>query len=87
MWGLLQDHVVEVRAVIANSSIITASEKKYSEIFWAIKGAAASFAVVTPFKVRTQEAPGRMIDYKFALDLGKWTEIAQNFKAWQRFIS
>jgi hypothetical protein len=87
MWGSLLDHVVEVRAVIANSSIVTASEKENPDLFWALKGAGSSFAIVTSFKLRTQEAPGQMVNYKFAFDFSDWSNIARNFKAWQNFVS
>lgn len=87
MWGSLLDHVVEVRAVIANGTVITANDKENSDIFWAIKGAGSSFAIVTSFKLRTQESPKKMINYKFAFDFRDWKDIANTFKSWQKFVS
>ena len=38
-YGLLLDFLVEAELVIANGSVITASDKQNSEVFWALRGA------------------------------------------------
>ncbi|EHL01268.1 putative Reticuline oxidase-like protein [Glarea lozoyensis 74030] len=50
MWGSAMDHVLEYEVVLANSSIVKASATKYPEVFWAMKGAGASFGIVTNFR-------------------------------------
>jgi FAD/FMN-containing dehydrogenase len=57
MWGSALDHVEEVQVVLANSSIIRASEIENPDVFFALKGAGASFGVITEFKVRTEPEP------------------------------
>ena len=44
MWGSALDHVQEVEVVLANSSIVRASEKQNSDVFFALKGAGARYA-------------------------------------------
>lgn len=61
-WGLVLDHV-EVEVVLANSSIVRAPETQKQDVFFAIKGAAASFGIVIEFKVRTEEAGGSVFLY------------------------
>jgi FAD/FMN-containing dehydrogenase len=51
MWGSALDHVEEVEVVLANSSIVRASDTQNQDIFWALKGAGASFGIITEFKV------------------------------------
>jgi len=53
MWGAALDHIEAVEVVLADSSIVRASATRYADVFWAIKGAGASFGVVTEFVVRT----------------------------------
>jgi FAD/FMN-containing dehydrogenase len=86
-WGLALDHVEEVEVVLANSSIVRASDTHNQDVFFAIKGAAASFGIVTEFKVRTEEAPGLAVQYSFQFNLGTPAEKAKLVKDWQAFIA
>jgi hypothetical protein len=86
-WGLALDHVEEVEVVLANSSIVRASNNQNQDVFFAIKGAAASFGIVTEFKVRTEEAPGLAVQYSFTFNLGTPYEKAKVVKDWQAFIA
>ena len=87
MWGTALDHVLSAQVVLADGSVITASDDDNKEIFFAIKGAAASFGIVTEFVVRTQAAPPGGIRYSFSVELGSFTSMAQTFKNWQKVIS
>jgi FAD/FMN-containing dehydrogenase len=87
MWGALLDHIEEVEVVLANSTVVRASEKQYPDIFFAVKGAAASFGIVTEFKFRTQEEPGKAVLYSYTFQGGSIQEKANVFKKWQRLIS
>ena len=49
-FGAALDHIVEVEVVLANSSIVTAWDAQNQDIFFAIKGAASGFGIVTEFK-------------------------------------
>jgi hypothetical protein len=87
MWGTALDHVVEVQVVLADSSIVRASATENPDVFFAIKGAAAGFGVVTEFKVRTHPTPGDAVRYSFSFEGGSFRSVAQTFKDWQSFIS
>ncbi|KAI9930994.1 hypothetical protein ASPWEDRAFT_167054 [Aspergillus wentii DTO 134E9] len=86
-WGSALDHVEEVEVVLANSSIVRASNTENPDVFFAVKGAAASFGIVTEFKVRTEPAPSEAVQYSYTLNLGSAHERARLFKDWQAFIS
>lgn len=87
MWGSALDHVQEVEVVLANSSVIRASDKQNADIFWALKGAGASFGIVTEFKVRTQPEPEKTTLYSYGIQAGSAKEKANAFKKWQKLIS
>ena len=87
MWGTALDHVVEVQVVLADSSIVRASATENPDVFFAIKGAAAGFGVVTEFKVRTHPTPGDAVRYSYSFEGGSFQSMAQSFKDWQSFIS
>jgi hypothetical protein len=86
-FGMALDHVLEVEVVLANGSIVTASETRHSDIFWAIRGAGASFGIVTEFKIRTEPEPGHAVQYSYTFILGDAASRAKLFLDWQRFIA
>jgi hypothetical protein len=86
MWGSALDHVEEVEVVLANSTVVRASEEQNQDIFFAMKGAAAGFGIVTEFKVRTQEEPGEAVLYSYTFQGGSSNSKADAFKKWQKLI-
>ncbi|KAF2463385.1 FAD-binding domain-containing protein, partial [Lindgomyces ingoldianus] len=87
MWGSALDHVQEVQVVLANSTVVRASERENSDVFWALKGAGASFGIITEFKVRTQAEPGESVLYSYSIQAGNAVAKASAFKKWQALIS
>lgn len=79
--------LLSVEIVLANGDIVRANEQKNKDVFWAIRGAGASFGVITEFKVRTEPAPEKMIEYRYSFTVGSWQDMAEAFKAWQAFIA
>ncbi|KAF1834659.1 FAD-binding domain-containing protein [Decorospora gaudefroyi] len=65
-WGLAMDQIVGAEVVLANGTLIKASSTQYPDIFWAVKGAAESFGVVTTFYVQTRAAPASITYFQFA---------------------
>jgi FAD/FMN-containing dehydrogenase len=86
-WGTALDHIQEAEVVLADGSIVRASETQNPDLLFAVKGAAASFGIVTEFKVRTQQAPSLAVQYSYTFNLGSAAEKAQLFRDWQDFIS
>lgn len=87
MWGSALDHVEEVEIVLANATVIRASGKENADILFAVKGAAASFGIVTEFKVRTQAEPSETVLYTYNIQGGSIADKADAFKKWQELIS
>jgi FAD/FMN-containing dehydrogenase len=87
LWGAALDQIVEMEVVLADSSITRCSEAQNPDIFWALKGAGASFGVVTEFVLKTQPEPGEAVQFSYSFTAGKYTSMAGTFKAWQKFVS
>ncbi|KAF2261924.1 FAD-binding domain-containing protein [Lojkania enalia] len=87
MWGSALDHVEEVQVVLANSSIIRASDEQNSDVFFALKGAGASFGIITEFKVRTQAEPKESVLYSYSIQVGSTTDKANAYKKWQALVA
>ncbi|KAL7274613.1 hypothetical protein RUND412_002476 [Rhizina undulata] len=65
MWGLAVDSILELQCVLADGSVITASQTENKELYWALRGAGPSFAIVTTFKMITYPAPPKNIVYNY----------------------
>jgi hypothetical protein len=87
MWGPALDHVVSVQVVLADSRIVRASATENPDVFFAIKGAAAGFGIVTEFTVLTHPAPTKAIRYSYSFEFDSFKSLAQTFKNWQAFVS
>lgn len=86
-FGMALDHIESAQVVLANGSIVTASETQYPDVFFSIKGAGASFGIVTEFTCRTEPEPGTAVEYQYIFNIGDTASRANTFKAWQKFIS
>ncbi|KIJ46864.1 Glucooligosaccharide oxidase [Sphaerobolus stellatus SS14] len=87
MYGLTLDHVLEVEVVLADGTITKASAEENPDLFFAIRGAGASFGVVTSFVFETHPAPTVTTHYSFKLHFSTPQELAAVFLKWQEFLS
>ncbi|KAG8927773.1 hypothetical protein FRC02_007783 [Tulasnella sp. 418] len=62
--GLLLDRVISAEVVLANGTVVLASSDSYDDLFWAIRGAAPSFGIVTQWTFDTLPAPPITINYE-----------------------
>lgn len=80
MWGLLVDTVVKLDVVLANGTAYSVSPTVHPDLFWALRGAGASFAIVTTFHFQTQPAPSVNINYGYTYTFTSATLAASGFQ-------
>jgi FAD/FMN-containing dehydrogenase len=51
-YGLFIDNLLEVKLVLADGKTVIASRHKNSQLFWAIRGAGASFGALLSFNLQ-----------------------------------
>ncbi|KAK4074330.1 FAD binding protein [Trichoderma simmonsii] len=52
LYGTVVDNLVAAKVVIADGSLLTASEKENADLFWAIRGAGHNFGVAVEFTIK-----------------------------------
>jgi hypothetical protein len=85
LYGLALDRVVEAEVVLADGSIVTASEQDNDDLFFAIRGAAWSFGIVTKVKVKT--APALSSVGGIWIIPGNLTANAEVYSQWQELTT
>ncbi|KAF7289457.1 Reticuline oxidase [Mycena chlorophos] len=85
-WGAALDHIIEVEVVLANGTVVRANNETNPDVLFAIKGAGASFGVVTEFVFLTHPQPTSVVQYSYTVELGSYTDMWPTFDAWQTAV-
>jgi len=86
-WGSTLDHIREVEVVLANGTITRANKNQNPDLYFSIRGAGASFGIVTEFVFITHPEPGPIVRYSYTFKLESTQELAQTLAKWQSLVS
>ncbi|KAI4640872.1 uncharacterized protein J4E79_011802 [Alternaria viburni] len=83
--GVGADQIVSAQCVLANGTAVTASANTNPDLFFAIRGAGFSFAIVTEFTMKTAPAPTEITKYAYTIAADDANAFASTFQKWQKF--
>lgn len=84
--GLAVDWIQSATVVLANATVVEASETVNPDLFWAIRGSGSNFGIVSTFKFRTFAAPSQVTVFSVNLPWNSGSAIATGWAAMQDWI-
>lgn len=66
-WGLTLDTIVGMEAVLANGTQVSVNKERHPDLWYALRGAASDFAIITTFHLQTQPAPDQVVNWQYNL--------------------
>ena len=78
------DRIISHQVVLANGTIATTSATQNADLFWALRGAGASYGIITAYTVKTFAAPPSNVLFSFRFDLDV-ADATSTFLAYQQF--
>ena len=79
-WGLTLDTILGLDVVIANGTSIHVTADDYPDLWYALRGAADSFGIITTFYLDTVPAPSSIINFEYIIP-GLYTPAADMTEA------
>lgn len=76
------DNVQSIKVVKADGSISVVSASNEADLYWAMRGAAPSFAIATEFKAKTYQAPPQVYHFELKLNLQNAQQATKAFLAY-----
>ena len=64
-WGLTLDTIVGMDTVLANGTSLYVSKDTSPDLWYAMRGDAADFGIVTTFYLQTQPAPDQVVNWQY----------------------
>ncbi len=66
-WGLTLDTIVGMDAILANGTQVSITKDSNADLWFALRGAASDFAIITTFHLQTQPAPDQVVNWQYNL--------------------
>lgn len=85
--GTSLDVMTSAEVVLANGTIVSVSKTQHSDLFWAVRGAGASFGIVTNFSSQTKPEPENVVNFSFTVSSADAARLSDAFKAYHEITT
>ncbi|KAM5341204.1 hypothetical protein ACJ41O_015313 [Fusarium nematophilum] len=85
--GTSLDVMTAADVVLANGTTVHVSDSKHSDIFWAVRGAGASFGIVTHFYFQTEPEPKEVVNFAMTVSSTNTATLSSAFKAYHKITT
>ena len=80
--GLACDNVISAEVVLADGSIVRASEREHSDLFWGIRGGGGNFGIVTEFEFRLHPLGPTVLAGLAMFPVAQAREVLRGWRDW-----
>ncbi|KAG7294043.1 hypothetical protein NEMBOFW57_004105 [Staphylotrichum longicolle] len=84
--GLALDWMAGATVVLANATVVNASETENQDLFWALRGSGSNFGVVASFRFKTFAAPSLVTTFEVNLPWNNASAIAEGWGRLQEWL-
>ena len=60
-YGMTVDNLVAAEVILADGTLVHASEQQHADLFWALRGGGGNFGIVTRFEFELQPVPAEVL--------------------------
>jgi FAD/FMN-containing dehydrogenase len=80
--GLACDNLISAEVVLADGSVVRASEHDHADLFWGIRGGGGNFGVVTEFEFRLHPLGPIVLAGMMMFPIGRAREVMRSWRDW-----
>ena len=83
-YGMTIDNLLSARAVLADGSVVVATESEHSDLFWGLRGGGGNFGVVTSFEFQAHPVGPEILS---GLIVHPFSDATQVLRAYRDFLT
>ena len=81
-YGLACDNLISAEVVLADGSVVRASEREHADLFWGIRGGGGNFGIVTEFEFRLHPLGPIVLAGLTMFPIGRAPDVLRRWRDW-----